>query len=121
MVATTTIYDAIGGKAALTAVVDEFYARVLRDPLLAPLFAHTDMQKQRGHQVAFLAYALGGPDEYRGAGMRDAHAGRGIQGEHFLAVAWHLQATLAWAGVGHAEVDQIMAAASSLYDDVVGH
>jgi len=42
--------------------VDEFYKRVLSDPLLAPLFANTDMKKQRNHQIAFLAYALGGPN-----------------------------------------------------------
>lgn len=120
MVATGTIYEKIGGKQALTAVVDEFYRRVLADQTLAPLFAATDMNEQRAHQVAFLAFALGGPNEYKGAGMRKAHAGRGITEAHFRAVAGHLQATLQWAKVGAAEVAQIMAAAASLHDDVVG-
>lgn len=116
-----SLYQRIGGKAALQAVVDEFYRRVLADELLAPLFAQTDLQKQRQHQVAFLAMALGGPNEYRGAGMRAAHAGRGITHAHFHAVAGHLQATLHWAGVGGEEIGQIMAAAASLQGDVVGH
>ncbi|MFN9843943.1 MAG: group I truncated hemoglobin [Planctomycetota bacterium] len=116
----TSLYDRIGGKAALTAVVDAFYARVLADAFLAPLFAGTDMRQQRAHLVAFLAMALGGPTEYRGQGMRQAHAGRGITAEHFGRVAGHLQATLTWANVGAAEVAQIMAAAASLQDDVTG-
>lgn len=115
-----SLYGRIGGKAALTAVVDAFYARVLADAFLAPLFVGTDMRQQRAHQVAFLAMALGGPSEYRGQGMRKAHAGRGITVEHFGRVAGHLQATLAWANVGAAESAQIMAAAASLQDDVVG-
>lgn len=116
-----SIFDKIGGKAALTAVVDQFYTRVLADKKLAPLFAKTDMKKQRAHQVAFLAMALGGPNEYSGQGMRKAHEGRGITGEHFGLVAGHLQATLEWAKVGATEITQIMTAAASLKDDVVGH
>lgn len=116
-----TIFDKIGGKAALTAVVDQFYTRILADKKLAPLFAKTDMKKQRAHQVAFLTMALGGPNEYRGQGMRKAHEGRGITNEHFGLVAGHLQATLEWAKVGAAEITQIMTAAASLQGDVVGH
>ncbi len=120
MVATGTIYEKIGGKPALTAVVDEFYRRVLADQTLAPLFVDTDMKKQRAHQVAFLAYALGGPNEYKGAGMKKAHEGRGITDAHFGAVAGHLRATLQWAKVGATEAAQIMGAAASLQGDIVG-
>ena len=41
---TTSIYDKIGGKPALNAVVDEFYKRVLADESLAPVFDGVDMQ-----------------------------------------------------------------------------
>lgn len=119
MVTTQSIYERIGGKQALTAVVDEFYRRILADDSLSPLFAATDMAAQRRHQVAFLAFALGGPNEYRGAGMKRAHAGRGITDAHFAAVAGHLQDTLQWAAVGADQVVQIMAAAASLRNDVV--
>ncbi|MCA8950405.1 MAG: group 1 truncated hemoglobin [Planctomycetes bacterium] len=118
---TQTLYDRIGGKPALAAVVDDFYRRVLADELLAPLFAATDMARQRGHQLAFLTYALGGPNRYEGRNMRDAHRGRGITDAHFGAVAGHLQSTLQDAGVGVDELSSIMAAAAGLRDDVVGH
>ncbi len=121
MVHTQSLYDKIGGKQALMAVVDQFYVRILADKKLAPLFAKTDMKKQRAHQVAFLAMALGGPSAYTGKSMRPAHAGRGITAEHFGLVAGHLQATLEWAKVGKPEVTAIMTAAASLKDEVVGH
>lgn len=116
---TTSIYEKIGGKASLDAVVDAFYKRVLADESLAPVFDGVDMQRQRNHQVAFLAVALGGPNHYQGAGMKAAHDGRGITDNHFGAVAGHLQATLQWAGVGATEIEQIMAAAGSLKPDIV--
>ena len=115
-----SIYDQIGGKHALTAVVDDFYRRVLGDPLLKPLFANTDMAQQKRHQVAFLTAALGGPSAYKGKDMGAAHRGRGITDRHFGAVAGHLQASLISAKVGKPEIDTIMQAAASLQSQVVG-
>lgn len=116
-----SLFDRIGGKPALTAVVDQFYVRIMADKKLAPLFANTDMKRQRSHQVAFLAMALGGPSEYSGRSMRSAHAGRGITDEHFGLVAGHLQATLQWAKVDAPEIAAIMTAAAGLQAEVVGH
>ncbi|MEZ6038731.1 MAG: group 1 truncated hemoglobin [Planctomycetota bacterium] len=119
MTKTDTLFDKIGGKAALRTVVDEFYRRILADHGLAPMFANTDMNKQRGHQAAFLAAALGGPDEYRGKDMRAAHEHLHITQEQFGLVAMHLQSTLEWARVPAAELGQIMGAAASLAPQVV--
>ena len=116
-----SIYDRIGGKNALHAVVDEFYRRVTADSLLKPLFAKTDLQKQKQHQVAFLTAALGGPKAYKGKDMTAAHRGRGITDKHFAAVAGHLQSTLQWAKVGAPDVATIMQTAASLHDQIVGH
>ena len=33
-----SVYEAVGGRAAVTAAVDNFYGRLLADPVLAPLF-----------------------------------------------------------------------------------
>jgi hemoglobin len=119
MVTTKSVYDKIGGKGAIKAVVSEFYIRVLSDPLLAPLFVGVDMKRQHDHQIAFLTFALNGSDSYTGNSMRDAHKGLGITTEHFQAVAGHLQSTLVDAQVQPAEIEIIMATAASLHDDIV--
>jgi hemoglobin len=41
------------------------------------------MARLKGMQVEFFAAALGGPDPYTGAPMRDVHHGRGITMGHF--------------------------------------
>jgi hemoglobin len=115
----TSVYEAIGGETALTAVVDDFYERVLIDPQLAPFFAGANMNKLKGRQVEFFAAALGGPHLYDGPSMRDAHAGRGISKADFDKVAYHLTAALVAAGVPGALVTQIISAIAPLADDIV--
>lgn len=57
------LLDDLGGTLALHRMVEVFYASVLVDPLLQPLFGaghphHVD------HLTAFLAEVFGGPDRY---------------------------------------------------------
>jgi hemoglobin len=58
-----TLYEWIGGLAALRALTTEFYRRVHGDPLLAPVFASMDANHPE-HVALFLAEVLGGPTLY---------------------------------------------------------
>ncbi|NUP29898.1 MAG: group 1 truncated hemoglobin [Nocardia sp.] len=115
---TTTIYEQIGGHEALEAVVADFYTRVLADEELAGFFSGTNMSRLRGKQVEFFAAALGGPEPYTGAPMKQVHQGRGITSRHFGLVAGHLTDSLTAAGVGEETVAQIIAAVAPLADDI---
>src|SRR5262245_55763387 len=116
----TSLFEELGGKAAIAAVVDEFYARVLADPTLAPMVAGIDVDKLRRHQAAFLISALGGPNEYRGRGMRQAHAGLNITAAQFGAVAGHLSDALAACGVPAPTIDTVIGHVAQLQGDIVG-
>jgi hemoglobin len=115
----TGIYDAIGGKDAVTAAVDLFYAKVLADPTLAPYFTDIDLDRLRAHQRSFLTAALGGPQLYDGRDMAAAHAGLDITDEAFDAVAGHLSDTLTELGVDDETVGTIIGAVAPLRDDIV--
>lgn len=114
-----SLFEKIGGKAAVNAAVDLFYEKVLADPLINHFFTNTDMTRQRSHQKAFLTYAFGGMETYSGKNMRDAHAGMNIEEQHFTAVAGHLQTTLEELGVEKGLIDQVMTIAASTHDDVL--
>jgi hemoglobin len=115
----SSIYEQIGGTAALETVVEDFYARVLADQELAGFFSGTYMSRLKGRQVEFFAAALGGPEPYTGAPMRQAHQGRGITAHHFDLVAGHLTESLAAAGVPAGTVEQIIGAIAPLADEIV--
>jgi len=114
-----SLYEVIGGADALTGVVDDFYARVLGDPLLEPFFAGINMARLKGRQVEFFTVALGGPPVYTGRPMADVHAGRGIGREHFAAVAGHLSGALLDAGVPAEIAEQIIGKVAALEGDIV--
>jgi hemoglobin len=114
----TSIYEQIGGADALEAVVAEFYDRVLADDELAGFFSGTNMARLRGKQAEFFAAALGGPDPYTGAPMRQVHQGRGITVHHFNLVAGHLADSLSAAGVPQEIVAEIIGAVAPLADDI---
>ncbi len=119
MTRTLSLFDRLGGVPALETVVDDFYARVLADPELAPLFEGSNLARLKGRQVEFLASALGGPTPYTGASMAAVHAGRGIGARHFHLVAAHLTASLTAAGVDPLLVHDVIAVVATLQPDIV--
>jgi hemoglobin len=118
-----SLYERIGGEAAIMAAVDRFYAKVLADDLTQPFFEGLDMEAQSRKQLAFMAWAFGGPAEYRGRDLRTAHAGlvaRGLGDAHFDAVAGHLKATLEELHVAPDLVEQVLEIVANVRDEVLG-
>ena len=58
-----TIYELAGGDAPFRRLVDSFYARVERDPLLRPLFP-ADLEPGKERQFLFITQYFGGPARY---------------------------------------------------------
>ena len=77
-------FERIGGKEGVEAIVVEFYRRVIADPELAEFFADTDLNHLLAMQREYVTIALGGEATISPAGLRDAHAGRGIRSKQFL-------------------------------------
>ena len=73
-----SLYDRLGGKAAVAAAVDRFYERLLADPDLRPFFAQANLSRLRKRQGQFFAQALCGPAGYKGPGMQKAMEDLGI-------------------------------------------
>lgn len=118
-----SLFEQIGGEAAVNAAVDIFYRKVLTDDSISKFFDDVDMDNQIAKQKSFLTMAFGGPNEYTGLDMRKAHAPlveRGLNESHFNAVAGHLQATLEELKVPSNLIEQVMAIAASTHDDVLG-
>ena len=114
-----SLYDRLGGNAALDQAVDLFYDKLLADDRVKHFFDTVDMPAQRAKQKIFLAYAFGGPVKYDGKDMRNAHAHLDITDEHFTAVAENLRATLEELGVPEQEIGEVLAIAGAAKSDVI--
>lgn len=115
----TGIYQEIGGTVTLTAVIEDFYDRVLADTRLIGYFRNSDMARLKRKQVSFFAATLGGPEPYMGLSMAQAHHGRNIGRLHFDLVVGHLTAALRSCGVPETTTTDIIAAIAPLSDDIV--
>ncbi len=114
-----SIYEKIGGEAAVDAAVDIFYKKVLADDRISHFFDTVDMAGMIQKQKSFLTMAFGGPNEYTGKDMREAHKHMSLTEEHFGAVAEALVGTLNELSVPQDIIDEIVAVALSVKDDVL--
>lgn len=114
-----SVYRQIGGEEAVKSVVDDFYDQVLSDERLVGYFDGMDMQELRAHQVQFISSVAGGPVEYSGADMHEAHVHLGITEEDFDIVADYLEDALRENGVGDGNVEAIMSEVAALKDPIV--
>ena len=118
-----SVYEQLGGEAAIAAAVDVFYDKVLADERVNGFFEGVDMNRQRAMQTAFLTFAFGGPNAYEGRDLRAAHAhlvARGLNDTHFDVILEHLGATLKELGVSDELIGQAAGVANSVRDDVLG-
>ena len=118
-----SIYEKIGGDAAVNAAVDIFYRKVLRDDRIKHFFNDVDMTKQAAKQKSFLIMAFGGPNNYTGLDMRKAHAplvARGLNDSHFDAVVEDLGATLKELKVPPELIAEVAALCNTTRNDVLG-
>jgi hemoglobin len=103
-----TLFDRLGGAAAIAEIVTKLYERTSSDPELGPYFHTTDIEMQRRKLSEMLAEALGGPEAPWLLGLREAHMGRGVSHRHFSLLAAHLLDLLEEMQVDPDEADVVM-------------
>jgi hemoglobin len=113
------LYDRLGGKPAITAVVDDFTARVAADRRINRFFANTDVPTFKAKLVDQICEASGGPCRYTGKDMKTAHAGMGITDADFNALVEDLVATLDKFKVPDKEKGELLSALGPMKKDIV--
>jgi hemoglobin len=121
---TTTLYDNLGGKKAITAVVDEFVARVAADNRINAFFKQTASDPKRlasfkAKLVDQICQASGGPCKYKGKDMKTAHAGMGIGSADFNALVEDLVGALDKFNVKPADKNTLLGVLGPMKTDIV--
>jgi hemoglobin len=114
-----TDYDVVGGGPGISAVVNNFYERVLRDPQLVQYFEGVDLARLKRHQVLLISQVLGGPADYDGRPLDQAHAGLGISHDDLAAAASHLVGAMREARVPEDILLRTIAVVASTEPDIV--
>lgn len=115
----TTLYDRLGGKSAIVAVVDEFVGRSAGDDRINAKFGRTDVPRLKAMLVDQVCAASGGPCAYTGRDMAETHAGMGVTAGEFDALVANLVATLGQFNVPKAEQDELLGLLGPMRPDIV--
>lgn len=125
-----TLYDRLGGSYPISAVINRFSDQLLTNPVVGANSRNTELSqwhredfKTRLPGLKFLrtlwvCSVAGGPFDYTGKSLKDAHYRFHIKPEEFDAVAEELSEALDFYNVPKKEKDEVMKAFISQKADV---
>lgn len=119
MAAQPTLYERLGGKPAIVAVVNDFVGNVAADNRINHFFAHADIPHLKMELVDQICAGTGGPCTYTGKSMKEAHAGMGITDADFNALVEDLQKSLNTFKVPAKEQGDLLAVLGPMKPDIV--
>ena len=115
-----SLYERLGGKPAITAVIDDFIGNVAADNRINKRFGGADIPRLKARLVDQVCEAAGGPCKYTGASMRDAHKGMNITDADFGALVEDLVKSLDKFKVPAKEKNELLSALGGMKGDIVG-
>lgn len=120
-----SLYNRLGGKKSIKAVVDEFVNNVAADTRINSMFAATAsdpkrLAKFKDKLVDQICQGTGGPCKYKGKDMKTAHTGMNITEDQFNALVEDLIKALDKFNVPEAEKNELLAILGPMKGDIVG-
>jgi hemoglobin len=113
------LFHDLGGRDGISTIVDDATANFLSDPRIKATFDNTNMDRFKGNLTDQLCVVAGGPCEYKGHSMSEAHKGLHLTNADFNALVEDLQAGMDKAGVPFATQNRLLARLAPMQHDVV--
>jgi hemoglobin len=110
-VKTMEVFYEMGGLKAVTTALNRFYAKVLADPRMRPIFNEMNADGLKKRVLPFMALVLSGLNETYAQGVRktcERLASMGLKGRVFDAFLGHFEDSLKETGVPAAKIAKIM-------------
>ncbi len=117
-----SLYERLGGYEAISAVIDDFAAKLFNDPVVgARFFGMSDDSREgfRQKNKNLVCNVTGGPCQIISRSAATTHRGLGIKASEFDIVAQHLVDTLNNFNVPQREHDELIAIIDTLRPDIV--
>lgn len=111
-------YQAFGQREGINKLMKAFVQDLMADDRTRPFFQSVDHQRLVAMLTEQVCQATGGPCEYRGRSMTDAHRGMGVKREHFNALVEVLQRTMDRANVPFRDQNKLLAVFAPMYRDI---
>ena len=116
---TATLYDRLGGADGIAALVEDILTAHMENPAIRARFLPYQDDPEylatlKQHLCDFMALGSGGPAEYKGRGMAEAHRGMNISDEEYMAAMDDIMAVLARHEIDETSQKDVLAIVYSL-------
>ncbi|HET7569211.1 MAG TPA: group 1 truncated hemoglobin [Gammaproteobacteria bacterium] len=116
-----SLYQALGGKAGITAIVNGMLNNVADDMRIVHYFADANIVNTQHGLVTKLCAVAGGPCHYDGLNMVDVHRGLHITPAAFNALVEDLQAAMTHLKIPLATQNRLLARLVPMRNQIVEH
>jgi len=116
---TSALYVALGEKAGIAALVNDFVDHVREDPLIGVMFQHIKPAHLKGQLGDKICVAVGGPCVYDGETMKGAHTDLKIDRVRFNAMVEVLQASMRRQNIAFSTQNQLLAMLAPMHRDII--
>lgn len=113
------LYQALGEKAGIARLMDDFVNRVVQDARIRDHFKDTKPQALKDSLTDQICELTGGPCKYEGADMKSAHADMQITKAHFNALVEVLQAAMDAQRIPFAQQNRLLALLAPMHRDII--
>ncbi len=116
---TSALYVALGEKAGITALMDDFVDHLREDAFIGPMFQHVRPAYLKSQLADKLCVAVGGPCVYDGEPMKSGHADLKIDRARFNALVEVLQASMRRQNIPFGTQNQLLAVLAPMHRDII--
>jgi hemoglobin len=121
---TASLYERLGGTEGIAMLVDDIVTAHLDNPLISARFRPYASDPERlgelkGHLRSFLSAGSGGPAQYAGRSMPDAHRGMNVSVEEYMAAVDDIMGVLEKHAVEESARKDVLAITYALKGEIV--
>jgi len=115
----TSLYDQLGSQDGVSALAQAIIDETQADPRISALFAETETDYFRDRLVEQICMLAGGPCEYTGLSMPDAHSGMDISEREFNWFVEDVERAMDKVGLPLSTQNQLLALLARMRPEVI--
>jgi len=113
------VFKEFGERPGLVALMEEFMVILVDDPRTRPFFGDADQKHVKQMLVDQFCAILGGPCQYSGKGMKEAHEKLSVNRAAFMALVEDLQKAMDQRGISFRAQNRLLAKLAPMHREVI--
>jgi hemoglobin len=119
MSADSTLYKALGEKAGISSLTNDFVARLKADGRISEMFKNTKSEYLSNQLADQFCVVSGGPCQYKGADMKSSHANLDIGKADFNALVEDLQMAMDAKGIAFSAQNELLSKLAPMHREII--